>query len=133
MTDHSISTDIVERLREFAAYGDSGNGRILAQLAITEIERLRALTAASDAAEWIDQNHQIDRYGVALMMIREGCADPAGLARRILSEFGSATASDAVAAELEFANEAARKYKARLDYMEAKYGAIDWDAKVTGK
>lgn len=37
--------------------------------------------------DWIDQNYQIDRYGVALMMIREGCADPAGLARRILAEF----------------------------------------------
>lgn len=37
--------------------------------------------------DWIDQNYQIDRYGVALMMIREGCADPSGLARRILSEF----------------------------------------------
>ncbi len=36
---------------------------------------------------WIDQNYQIDRYGLALMMIREGCADPAGLARRILAEF----------------------------------------------
>lgn len=40
-------------------------------------------------SDWIDQNHQIDRYGVALMMIREGCADPSGLARRILSEFDS--------------------------------------------
>jgi len=37
---------------------------------------------------WIDQNHQIDRYGVALMMISEGHADPAGFAKRILSEFG---------------------------------------------
>ncbi len=36
---------------------------------------------------WIDQQYQLDRYGVALMMIREGCSDPAGLARRILSEF----------------------------------------------
>lgn len=31
------------------------------------------------------------RYGVALMMIREGCSDPAGLARRILSEFETAS------------------------------------------
>jgi hypothetical protein len=33
--------------------------------------------------------------------------------------------------DLKFANDqnikAARKYKARLDFMEAKYGAIDWD------
>ena len=36
---------------------------------------------------WVEQNYQLDRYGVALMMIREGCSDPAGLARRILSEF----------------------------------------------
>lgn len=42
----------------------------------------------SPGGEWIDQNYQIDRYGVALMMIREGCSDPAGLARRILAEFG---------------------------------------------
>ena len=38
---------------------------------------------------WIDQNYQTYRYGVALMMIREGCSDPSGLARRILSEFDS--------------------------------------------
>lgn len=31
---------------------------------------------------------QLDRYGVALMMIREGCANPADVARRILKEFG---------------------------------------------
>jgi hypothetical protein len=31
---------------------------------------------------------QIDRYGVALMMIREGCANPADVARRVLAEFG---------------------------------------------
>lgn len=37
--------------------------------------------------------------------------------------------------DLKFANEqnikAARKYKARLEFMEAKYGAIDWDASDT--
>jgi hypothetical protein len=49
MTDHSVSTDIEERLHEFAAYGASYKGRVLAQLALTEIERLRALTTASDA------------------------------------------------------------------------------------
>jgi len=38
---------------------------------------------------WIDQNYRADRYGVALMMIREGCSDPSGLARRVLSEFGA--------------------------------------------
>lgn len=42
---------------------------------------------SSAGSDWIDQNHQIDRYGVALMMIREGCSDPSGLARRVLSEF----------------------------------------------
>jgi hypothetical protein len=31
---------------------------------------------------------QLDRYGVALMMIREGCANPADVARRALAEFG---------------------------------------------
>ncbi len=32
---------------------------------------------------------QRDRYGVALMMIREGCANPADVARRVLAEFGT--------------------------------------------
>lgn len=44
-------------------------------------------TLTCDHQHWIDQNYQIDRYGLALMMIREGCSDPAGLARRILAEF----------------------------------------------
>jgi hypothetical protein len=57
--------------------------RILARAAIEAIEP----TQQQIAAGWIDQNYRIDRYGVALMMIREGCSDPAGLARRILAEF----------------------------------------------
>jgi hypothetical protein len=48
------------------------------------------MDAGTTGDEWIDQNYQIDRYGVALMMIREGCSDPAGLARRILAEFEKA-------------------------------------------
>jgi|KBSMisStaDraftv2_1062788.scaffolds.fasta_scaffold198822_2 hypothetical protein len=44
-------TDIVERLREFAAYGEAGEGRILAQLALTEIERLRGGAATSPDRE----------------------------------------------------------------------------------
>lgn len=61
----------------------------LAGACIREAERLFALRApAQRAPGWIDQNHQIDRYGVALMMVGLGCADPAGLATRVLSEFG---------------------------------------------
>ena len=45
-----------------------------------------------------------------------------------------ASTDDPYITDLKFANEqnikAARKYKARLDFMEAKYGAIDWDAAV---
>ena len=40
------------------------------------------------ARSWVDREYQTDRYGVALIMIREGCSDPSGLARRILAEFG---------------------------------------------
>lgn len=36
----SQSYTVTERLRQFAAYGDTAEGRILAQLALTEIERL---------------------------------------------------------------------------------------------
>jgi hypothetical protein len=61
------------------------------------VAKVEALASPIDHAHrqpgWADQNHQIDRYGVALMMIREGYADPAGLARRILGEFGSALPS----------------------------------------
>lgn len=32
-----------------------------------------------------EQREQIDKYGVALMMIREGCADPADFARETLA------------------------------------------------
>ncbi len=34
-----------------------------------------------------DQAKQIDAYGLALMMIREGCADPGGIAREILDKY----------------------------------------------
>lgn len=45
----SSSADIVERLREFAAYGGDAKARILAQLALTEIERLRGGAARAPA------------------------------------------------------------------------------------
>jgi hypothetical protein len=57
-------------------------------------EIIAALRAGvAQAPGWIDQNYQIDRYGVVLMMICEGCVDPAGLARRILAEFASPDSS----------------------------------------
>jgi hypothetical protein len=34
-----------------------------------------------------ERQRQIDRYGVALMMIAEGCADPQQFARKVLNEF----------------------------------------------
>ena len=33
------------------------------------------------------KQRQIDRYGIRLMMIAEGCADPAQVAREVLNEF----------------------------------------------
>lgn len=42
----SNSADIVRCLREFAAYGEDSRGRVLAQLALTEIERLRPYVEA---------------------------------------------------------------------------------------
>lgn len=47
----------------------------------------------AEIAEWkallrTPAEKQLDRYGVALMMIREGCANPADLAKRVLAEFG---------------------------------------------
>ncbi len=43
---------------------------------------------------WFSQREMADRYGIALMMIREGVADPIGHARRILSEFEASTIPD---------------------------------------
>jgi len=52
-----------------------------------------------------------------------------------LRELPQSPNEDPYITDLKFANEqnikAARKYKGRLNYMEAKYGAIDWDAPVT--
>jgi hypothetical protein len=45
------SSPVTERLRQFAAYGDTAEGRILAQLALTEIERLRAQAATPMRAD----------------------------------------------------------------------------------
>jgi|KBSSwiS6_1023812.scaffolds.fasta_scaffold451299_1 hypothetical protein len=55
-------TDIVERAREYARnLGGDPQDYLVSQLA-----------------------DEIDRYGLALMMISEGCADPKGVARRAL-------------------------------------------------
>ena len=35
----------------------------------------------------IAMQRNIDKYGVALMMIEQGCEDPAGLARKVLADF----------------------------------------------
>jgi hypothetical protein len=42
-------------------------------------------TVRQSIADTIEaQQRQIDKYGLALMMIREGCADPQGFARKVL-------------------------------------------------
>lgn len=38
-------------------------------------------------AAFRQQKKRADKFGLALMMIREGCADPAGFAAEILAKF----------------------------------------------
>lgn len=46
-----------------------------------------ANTVRQSIADVIEhQVHQIDKLGIALMMIREGCEDPQRVARRALSD-----------------------------------------------
>lgn len=47
-----------------------------------EIERLRA-----ENERLRQLKGQVDRYGLALMMIREGCADPRRVAAQAINEF----------------------------------------------
>ena len=47
---------------------------------------LKALGELEDMIE--NQRKQIDRYGLALMMIREGCADPQAVAAKALTQPG---------------------------------------------
>ena len=58
--------------------------------------------------------------------------DAVGLALSLLYAAPPASPLDPYLTDLEFANTvniaAARKYKARLEFMEARYGKIDWDA-----
>jgi len=42
-------SDIIERLRQFAAFGDTPDCRIMAQLALTKIEQLEAELASCRA------------------------------------------------------------------------------------
>ena len=56
-----------------------------------EIERLRnaGISAANGRREfraaYREQKRQTDKYGVALMTIREGCADPKQVAAEVLA------------------------------------------------
>lgn len=43
---------------------------------------------AEDMAIVTDRQNQIDTYGLALMMIREGVVDPGRVAREALAKFG---------------------------------------------
>ncbi len=58
-----------------------------------EIERLKSagVSAVNGRREfraaYREQKKQTDKYGVALMMIREGCADPAKVAAEVLAAF----------------------------------------------
>jgi hypothetical protein len=68
----------------------------IASQAMKAIEALRAPDASLAAvantirqaiADVIEaQKRKMDRYGLALMMIREGCEDPSGFAREVLSD-----------------------------------------------
>lgn len=65
------------------------------------------------------------------------CYDHPNLAARTIEGLRAPAqaAPEPYVTDLEFANKAniaaARKYKARLEYMEAKYGQIDWDAALS--
>lgn len=48
--------------------------------------RAVANTVRQSIADVIEtQEHHLDRYGLALMMIREGCEDPRGVAEKALT------------------------------------------------
>lgn len=56
------------------------------------MQKLDAQTAAHvekllSSNNLTDRQKQIDAYGLALMMIREGCADPQRIARETLARF----------------------------------------------
>jgi hypothetical protein len=63
--ERSRTSPVSERLRQFAAYGDTAEGRIMAQLALTEIERLSGVAqrpAEGAFEKWFD-NHFLDPDG----------------------------------------------------------------------
>lgn len=73
----SNSADIVRRLREFAAYGEDSRGRVLAQLALTEIERLRPYVEAFRREET-----RADKLGQEIDDLRASLTTASGEAAR---------------------------------------------------
>ena len=68
------------------------NGLVVGRREMSDTETLDKLylewshfTKAKTACELL-LTRQVDRYGLALMMIREGCADPAEVARAALDK-----------------------------------------------
>lgn len=87
MTDHS---DLIARLQDRAASYRLGGpssehtALLLDQAAIALSSQSLSL---SEAREEIERLRKLsDRYGVALMMIRAGCSDPARFAGNILDD-----------------------------------------------
>lgn len=97
MTDHS---DLIERLRAAIDLGDrtGARGRRPENIYNVAHEALTALSSQSlSLSEAREENARkdieierlkklSDRYGVALMMIRAGCSDPARFAGNILDD-----------------------------------------------
>ena len=52
-----------------------------------EFVSVRKLVDVSPFSTGLDRKQQLDTYGLALMMIREGCEDARGLAAKTLDEF----------------------------------------------
>lgn len=87
MTDHS---DLIARLQDRAASYRLGGpssehtALLLDQAAIALSSQSLSLSEARDENERLRKLS--DRYGVALMMIRAGCSDPARFAGNILDD-----------------------------------------------
>lgn len=58
-------------------------GKFVGQLGIRGLDKDDAVRLSDQVAELLNAE-RIDRYGVALMMIREGCDNAADVARRAL-------------------------------------------------
>lgn len=62
------------------------DGRVVSLKKVIVAIRSLADPGATTGVGKTDDKRKLDRYGIALMMIREGCEDPRGLAKKILHE-----------------------------------------------